>query len=127
MQRLRDREAKERVRKKREGDEEKKDEGERVGRERWEREIDREDGGERERGRRQRENEIEIHTGTETGMKQRETHYRESQRKMETGPRLFADPAGGAKACGPSSLKTQQEAKQLPIRETVQRVKDRNL
>lgn len=31
MQRLRDREAKEKVRKKREGDEEKKDEGERMG------------------------------------------------------------------------------------------------
>lgn len=46
---------------------------------------------------------------------------------METGPRLFADPAGRAKVCGPGSLKTQQEAKQLPTRETVQRVKDRNL
>lgn len=40
---------------------------------RWEREIDREDRGEGERGRRHRENELEIHTGTETGMKQRET------------------------------------------------------
>lgn len=60
-------------------------------------------------------------------MKQRAIHYRESRRKMETGPRLFADPAGGAKACGLGRLKTQQEAKQLPIRETVQRVKDKSV
>lgn len=85
-------------------------------------------GREREEGKEtERENEIEIHTGTETRMKQSAMHYRESQRKMETGPRLFADPAGWAKACGPGSLKTQQEAKQLPIRETIQRAKDRNL
>lgn len=57
-------------------------------------------------------------------MKQRETDIGNRRERRRLGQSY---PASGLEACGPGSLEAQQEGMQLPIQQTLQRVKDRSL